>query len=448
MLLTIQSDSSDLSHLLHKHPNKVHSKETSFGLAHVFYPEPQCAALLLEVDPIKLTKRGGGHGFALKPYVNDRTYVACSFLSVALNDMYRSAMGGRCSKKPEAVEQMMTLKVVIPCLPSRGGQALLERLFGPLGYHVNAESVPLDEQFPEWGQGSCYHTTLEVTTTLYKLLRHLYILIPVLDNEKHYWVGKDEVEKLLHKGEEWLADHPERDLIVTRYLKHQRGLAKQALETLADPLEDEDESKTTSEERTEKRLGLHQQRLRRVADVLKETGAKVVADLGCGEGKLVRQLLKEKQFEKILAMDVSLEALERTESSLDRLHESKRSKVELLHGSLLYDDRRLQEAEAAALVEVIEHLEPDRLSRVAQNLFDRMRPRVLILTTPNREYNAVWESLTAGKFRHHDHRFEWTRQEFREWTDSVKNDYEVSLSGIGEEHPDYGCPSQMAVFRR
>jgi 3' terminal RNA ribose 2'-O-methyltransferase Hen1 len=443
VLIIIESDNPDMSFLLHKHPERLHTDTTSFGTAYVFYPERNRVALMLEIDPLRLTRRGGADAFALKPYVNDRPYVATSFLSVALNQMLRTAMAGRCQKRPELVEQKMNFQVDIPALPSRGGEGLLKSLFEPLGYQVEAERISLDEEFPNWGDSVYYRTRLNSTVTLYSLLRHLYILLPVLDNEKHYWVGNDEIDKLLEKGEEWLADHPRRDFIARRYLKNQRGLAQQAI----DAMEEVEESEQPNEEATEKKIGLHEQRLVTVADILKRSGANQVADLGCGEGKLVRRLVKESQFSRILAMDVSLIALERAEQSLQRVHEKKRERVELLQGSLLYNDERLQDVEAACLVEVLEHLPQDRLPRVARNLFHRIRPRTVIITTPNRDYNVLWESLPAGKFRHNDHRFEWTRQEFQEWVEQVKHDYEVSVSGIGEEHPEHGCPTQIAVFR-
>lgn len=445
MLITIESENEDMSFLLHKHPAALHTESTTFGTAHIFYPKRNQVALLLEIDPLRLTRRGGADAFALKPYVNDRSYVANSFLSVTLNQMLRTAVAGRCNKRPELVEQKMNFEVGLPALPSRGGPALLRSLFEPLGYQVQAERLPTDPQFPEWGDSAYYNTRLKVNSTLYSLLRHLYILLPVLDNEKHYWVGKDEIEKLLQKGDEWLADHPQRELIARRYLKHQRGLAQRAIEALTS--EEEEAEHNPTEELTEKKIGLHGWRLDTVASVLKSSGANQVADLGCGEGKLVRRLLKESQFQRIVAMDVCLQALERAEQSLERIHHKIREKVELVQGSVLYDDDRLHDIEAACLVEVIEHLEPDRLPRVAYNLFHRIRPRTVVITTPNRDYNVLWESLPAGKFRHGDHRFEWSRDEFKSWVEQVKHDYEVTVSGLGEEHPEFGCPSQMAVFR-
>ena len=448
MYLTIDCDSPEFSFLLHKHPAKVHSKETNFGEAHVFYPSPQRVSLLLQVDPLSLTRRGGGHVFALKPYVNDRGYVASSFLSVGLNLMFRTAMAGRCPKHPELVEKEFAFRVEFPVLPSRGGEKVLEKLFAPLGYQVESSPIALDDSYPEWGNSPYYKVVLRVVSRLQDLLRHLYVLIPVLDNEKHYWVGSVEVSKLLAKGDPWLAEHPEKEMIAHRYLKHRRGLARQALEVLQEEIDDPTEVESLTEDVTERKIGLHQQRLETVSQRLLESGATIVGDLGCGEGKLLRYLLKGKRVERILAMDVCLDSLQRAESSLERLHHKKREKIELLHGSLLYNDDRLKAVEAACLVEVIEHLEPDRLNRVAANLFQRLKPQTLILTTPNREYNAVWESLPAGKFRHPDHRFEWTRAEFEQWAGQVKDDYEVSIEGIGEPHPDYGCPTQMAVFTR
>jgi 3' terminal RNA ribose 2'-O-methyltransferase Hen1 len=447
VLITIESDNPEMSFLLHKNPARLHSDTTSFGTAHAFYPAGNRVALLLDIEPLKLTRRGGADSFALQPYVNDRAYVANSFLSVALNQLFRTAVAGRCKERPELVETPMKLKVSIPTLPCRGGSALLKSLFEPLGYSVNATRIPLDPAFPDWGDSVYYRTELEKTARLYSVLRHLYVLLPVLDDDKHYWVGEHEIEKLLEKGEAWLADHPYRELIINRYLKHQRGLSRQAQEALSEE-EVEVTDSLTREESAEKKIGLHGLRLDAVVDVLKASGAARVADLGCGEGKLVRRLLKEPQFSQILAMDVSVEALAKAELALNRLHHKNRERVELLQGSLLYDDERLHGVEAACLVEVIEHLEPDRLARVAHTLFQRIRPRTLVVTTPNRDYNVLWETLPAGRFRHLDHRFEWSREEFREWVKRVKHDYDAAVSGLGEEHPEFGSPSQMAVFQR
>ena len=450
MLIKFECDTPELSFLLHKHPERLHTQDSTFGKVHVFSSAPGQAVLLMDIDPLKLTRRGGGSTFALQPYVNERPYVASSFLSVALNQVFRTAIAGRCESHPELVNQPLNLRLSLPALPSRGGEKLLRRLFEPLGYEVEAHALPLDSRFPAWGDSSIFDVVLKTQKELYRVLRHLYILMPVLDNDKHYWVGRDEVEKLLERGQDWLSDHPERDLIVTRYLKFRKDLTRGALSALQ-PLDDadgEEDDGPNAEAAVERALGLHDQRLNRVAELLKDEGCQTVGDLGCGEGKLLKRLMANGRLARIVASDVSPLALERAATALERWHPQRREAVELIQSSLLYEDSRLEDLDALALVEVIEHIEPDRLSTVANNLFEKARPQLLIITTPNREYNAVWESLPAGKFRHSDHRFEWSREQFREWIESVKQDYQVEYEGLGTEHPEFGHPSQMAVCRR
>jgi 3' terminal RNA ribose 2'-O-methyltransferase Hen1 len=345
----------------------------------------------------------------------------------------------------------LPLTIKLTSLPCRGGEALLQRLFEPLGYTVVAEHYILDEKFPAWGESRYYTVTLTATKKLYEVLRHLYVLIPVLDDDKHYWVGDDEVAHLLRKGEGWLSEHPEKELIVKRYLKHQPGLTRRALEVLEDDIEEEKDE--TPEEVTERKIGLHTQRLTKVVDVLKQSGAKRVLDLGCGEGKLIRKLLDEKQFAEIAGMDVSQRALEIAKSRLERLPAKVRERLTLFQSSLLYRDKRLQGFDAAALIEVIEHLDEFRLASFERTVFEFARPKLVVITTPNREYNVVWESLPAGKMRpgqlrHGDHRFEWTRAEFQMWANSVAErfGYTVEISGIGDEVENLGTPTQMGVF--
>ena len=140
-------------------------------------------------------------------------------------------------------------------------------------------------------------------------------------------------------------------------------------------------------------------------------------DLGCSYGNLLRRLLEDKQFEQIVGLDVSHRALEIAAERLhlDRLPERQRQRIQLLHGSLIYRDQRLAGFDAAAVVEVIEHLDEPRLAAFERVLFEFARPATVVVTTPNVEYNVRFETLPAGKFRHKDHRFEWTRQQFQEW---------------------------------
>jgi len=239
MLLTISytgKPATDLGYLLHKSPFRVHSFEQVFGKAHVFYPETnpdRCnAGLLLEIDSIGLVRnrRGpSGEAHALEEYVNDRPYAASSFLSVAIARTFGTAMTGKSKERQELADTPLPLEVRIAVLPCRGGEVLLRRLFEPLGSEVMATRHPLDEELPEWGESPYFTVTLKATVRLSDLLTHLYVLIPVLDDDKHYWVGDAEVEKLLRHGEGWLREHPERELITNRYLKHQRRLAREAL---------------------------------------------------------------------------------------------------------------------------------------------------------------------------------------------------------------------------
>ncbi len=465
MLLTITSEhppATDLGYLLHKNPDRVHDFKLAFGKATVFYPEAsenRCtAALLLDVDPIGLVRRREGQrrGVALEQYVNDRPYSASSFLSVAISRVYGTALSGKCSKRPELVEQVMPLRAKLATLPSRGGPTILERLFQPLGYSVETRRHPLDENFPEWGDSPYHAIEIEAETTLKDMLSHLYVLIPVLDNNKHYWVGEAEVEKLLRHGETWLAKHPEKDLITKRYLKYQRSLVDAALSRLLDEdMPDPDEANETSdqqEEVVERPLKLNTIRLHAVVDTLRQAGARRVLDLGCGEGKLLRLLLRDKSFEEIVGVDVSHRALEIARRRLhwDRMPERQRHRIRLLHGSLTYRDRRLEGYDVAALVEVIEHLDPGRLKALERTIFECVRPGTVIVTTPNREYNAKFESLPAGRLRHPDHRFEWNREEFARWANEVaeSHGYSVRFVPVGPEDDELGSPTQMGVFWR
>ncbi len=453
MLLTITTThrpATDLGYLLHKHPDRVQSFALAFGQAHVFYPEASpdlcTAALLLEVDPVALSRRARGDaGFALLPYVNDRPYVVSSFMSVALARVLSSALGGSSKERDALVETPLPLKFILTALPCRGGEDVLARLFAPLGYSVEVTQHPLDEAFPDWGESRYFDLTLSTVKPLYQALRHLYVLIPVLDDDKHYWVGQDEVQKLLDKGKGWLPTHPEKAFIAKRYLKHRQSLTQAAL---AEMEEEADVSEDAPEGAAEVKLGLHEQRLARVRDLLKASGATRVLDLGCGEGKLLKLLLQDRQFSEIVGVDVSHRVLERAGARLERLPERVRSRVTLLHGSLLYRDQRLAGFDAAALVEVVEHLEPFRLAAFERNVFEFARPKTVVLTTPNADYNALWPSLPAGTLRHRDHRFEWIRSEFAAWASRVADSYgyNLQLGGVGVEDAALGAPSHLALF--
>jgi SAM-dependent methyltransferase len=533
MLMTLTSTheaATDLGFLLRKNPARSQSFSLSFGKAHVFYPEAtpeRCTvALLVEVDPVGLVRnrRGpSGEGGALEQYVNDRPYAASSFLSVAIAEIFGSALAGKSKERPELADTPLPLRANFSALPCRGrlgstgdpsvavgdsptastAPEILRRLFEPLGYTVSARRLPLDEKFPDWGESSYFHVELSARLPLRQLLSHLYVLVPVLDNDKHYWVGDDEVEKLLHHGEGWLTSHPEREAITRRYLKHQRSLVDDALAQLTDGSEPNPdaaaETRDAEEAALEASLGssrresaqtdscpmssqsgltsaatdkvgrtpnsgsaradleigapsLNEQRLGCVLAVLKASGATRVLDLGCGEGRLLQALLKEKQFTEIVGMDVSHRALEIASDRLhyDRLPPMQKERIRLLHGSLIYRDQRLAGFDAAAVVEVIEHLDAARLAAFERVLFECAKPKHIVITTPNREYNVKWETLPDGKFRHRDHRFEWARAEFHAWANGVaaRFGYNVRFLPVGPEDLAVGSPTQMAVFQK
>lgn len=466
MLLTITTThrpATDLGYLLHKNPVRVQTEELSFGKAHVFYPEAhetRCTvAVLLEVDPVGLVRgrRGpAGEGGQLAQYVNDRPYGANSFLSVAIGRLFTSALNGKSKERPELVSAPISLVAKLPVIAARGGEEVVRRLFEPLGYNVRLTRLPLDEQFLQWGESPFVSLEISATVSLQVLLTHLYVLIPVLDNEKHYWVGEDEIEKLLKRGEGWLGQHPEKELIVSRYLKRQRGLTREALERLAEDTPPEDEgvidARDEEEQKVERPLGLHEQRIGTVLSILRGVGAKSVLDLGCGEGKLLRHLIGDPQFEQVLGMDVSWRSIEIANErlKLNQLGEKQRARVGLIQGSLMYRDRRLEGFDAAAVVEVIEHLDAPRLAAFERVVFEYARPGTVVVTTPNVEYNSLFLTLPAGKLRHRDHRFEWTREEFSRWAEHVagKFGYSVRVQPVGPEDAALGAPTQMGIFTR
>jgi 3' terminal RNA ribose 2'-O-methyltransferase Hen1 len=460
MLLSISTthqSAIDLSYLLHKHPDRVQQFNLSFGKAHVFYSEAsetRCTAvLLLEIDPIGLVRGRGKTGFTLAQYVSDRPYAASSFMSTAIAKIYGTALNGRCKQRPKLVETPIPLEAQISALPSRGGEGLIRKLFEPLGYDVSTRREALDSQFPAWGKSRYYVVNLKSEIRLADLLNHLYVLIPVLDDDKHYYVGQDEIKKLLDRGQGWLSTHPEQKLIARRYLKHRWSLAREALDLLAEgtpETEDEVEKREQEEEAVEKPLSLHEQRLESVVELLKARGVSRIVDLGCGEGKLLRHLMADRSFGRIVGMDVSHVALQKASRRLrlDRLPPMQRERIELIQGSLMYKDERIAGFDAAALVEVIEHIDPPRLATVSRAVFEFARPATIVVTTPNADYNTLFETLPAGQLRNRDHRFEWSRSEFQEWAIGVagRYGYKVSFQNIGPADDHLGAPSQMALF--
>ncbi|SEH66264.1 MULTISPECIES: 3' terminal RNA ribose 2'-O-methyltransferase Hen1 [unclassified Leifsonia] len=467
MLLTVTyrgAEPGDLGFLLHKHPERVHDFDLPVGRAHVFYPEleeDRCtAALMLEVDPIELvrSKRFRGDAGTLGHYVNDRPYASGSMLAVALGSVFRTAMTGRCDARPELAASPLELEIGLHAVPLRGGADLPERLFAPLGLSVEQSETLLDGEFPEWGPSPYATITLRGTKLLGEVLRQLYVLLPVLDDAKHYWVADAEVDKLLRAGEGWLAQHPERDLISKRYLVHRREYVAAATARLAEldqgseSMEPEPDGTAGADGGEDANRPLNRVRAEAVLEALDDVGARTVADVGCGPGALLSRLAVDPRFTRIIGTDVSPAALETAARRLDLAERSdaERERIQLHASSVTYQDDRIAGLDAIVLMEVVEHVEPERLDALARSVFGLAAPSTVIVTTPNSEYNALYPTLAAGKFRHPDHRFEWSRAELAGWAGAVADryGYRVEFRPVGAPDPVLGPPTQLALFRK
>jgi 3' terminal RNA ribose 2'-O-methyltransferase Hen1 len=486
MLLTITyngENAADLGYLLHKNPSRPQTVGLNFGKAHVFYPElspDRCtAALLLDIDPLDLARgKLGSKSGGLFDYVNDRPYVSSSFMSTAISQVYGTAMTGRCEKRQALADTELNLSARITMLPCRGDPSLLERIFAPLGYEIEFNTELLDEEYPLWGKSRYVNLTLKKTARLRDLLRHLYVLIPVFDLQKHYWIGDGEVDKLISHGEGWLEDHPDKNLIARRYFKKISRYTHIALDRLGTPTEPVgvepevrgsplDNGEAGPEEEADEELSpgtaldipeaapfvpLNTRRLEAVLAAVKKSGAASVIDLGCGEGNLLRLLIKETSITKIAGTDVSVSALERAKEKLnwEKLPAAAKERLSLFQSSLSYRDKRFAGYDAAVVVEVIEHLDENRLDAFGASIFGTAQPKTVILTTPNREYNKNYPGLAAGRFRHGDHRFEWTRVEFKSWAErtAAQYGYLFRIEEIGDRDEEAGAPTQMGVFTK
>ena len=458
MLLKITykgENTQELGYLLHKNPYRAQQFELSFGKAYVFYPEVSdertTAALLLDMDPIELArgKTGSSEG-GLFDYVNDRPYASSSFMSTAINRIFGTAMSGRCDKRPELAEKPLDLTARLYCLNDGGSDELAHRIFEPLGYTVETKREKLDDRFIQWGESPYITLTISAKVRLCDLLDQLYVLIPVFDRQKHYYTDEAEIEKLMKHGERWLKDHPERDKIIYRYFSVRKSYARRAIDILLDsgaeePAEVLPPENETAGEQKEKKEPLNKLRLEAVRKEVLSSGASSVIDMGCGEGRLTALLLKEKQIKKVTACDVSVRELEKAKQRLkvDTMQPYLKDKLTLMQASLTYRDDRFSGFDCACLTEVIEHIEPMRLTSLEHIVFGIASPRTVIITTPNKEYNAKYEFLPEDALRHDDHRFEWTRLEFLSWAK-----HKAEIKEVGEHDDSLGSPTQMGVFTK
>ena len=463
MLLTITmkgTNTQELGYLLHKNPYRAQCFDLSFGKAYVFYMEVTdnrtTAALLLELNPIDLARgKLGSKDGGLFDYVNDRPYVSSSFMSTAINRVFSTAMNGKCTKRQELADSLHDLEATIYNLPVRGDKELVREIFEPLGYNITVRESVLDEQFSEWGESSYIDLTISSRIKLSDMLNHIYVLIPVFDKQKHYYMSEDEIDKLLRHGEGWLSEHPKKNTIIRRYFDMKRSYANKTIARLLEAESETEETEQNEEtpeisEPEQKRIPLNTQRMEAVKNAVLESGAVSVLDIGCGEGKLTSILLRETQIKRITAADVSVSVLEKAKQKLnfDRMQPYLKDKLTLIQASLMYKDKRFEGFDAACVVEVIEHMDEGRIPLFEKVLFGCAKPKTVIVTTPNKEYNDNYPTLENGTLRHKDHRFEWTREEFRNWCRHICKEfgYTVNYQNIGETDEKCGSPTQMGVF--
>ena len=370
------------------------------GRAHLFSPGAEEVAVMLELDPVTPGARPSFRGY--------KAYSAPALLGMALGRFFPSALAGE-DDVPQAVE------VRVSVLPCTAGEAVFSRIFGPLGYAVDATRLPLDPEQPRAGQGWLYVVALSGRQRLRDVLSHLRILLPFFDSDGLLRESGAGAMELWEEGRPWLQAHPEREMLERRLL----GRAPRPV--------------------------LHDQRHEAVLAALKESGARRVLDLGCGTGPLLRRLLEEPQFEEVVGVEVERGALAQAAAQLPP---GGRGRV--LHGSLAYRDARLAGFDAAAIVEVVEHLDPPQLAAFEGVVWEAARPATVVVTTPNAEYNTLYEYHRGGRLRHPDHRFEWTRAEFRAWAQGVaaRHGYGVRFGAVGPEDERVGPLTQMAVFAR
>ena len=455
MLLTVTTSSppaTELGWLLHKHPDKVQRFDVKGGQAHVLYPEvseARCTcALIVDIDPVTLVrgKPGSAGAGVVRDYVNDRPYTANSITAAAMCEVFRSALNGRCEGRERVATTPLALEATLASVRLGAGAERIGRLWGALGWEVEVTPVDGTGEDAKFAQ----LTLRGERHTLGALLRQLAVLVPAMDGRKHHYVSANDIEVLVRRGAEWLGEHPDREWIAKRFLNRQQTLAEAALERLA-PEEGEDDPETgeTRMRANALRVPLQKARIETVRTRLIERGARRIVDVGCGEGALVRALMSEPAVEEVIGVDASTTALERAEHRMRRAPEAQRAKVKLVHGPGGAVDPRWRACDAVALVETIEHIDPECWPSVERCVFEVAQPATVIVTTPNREYNPLY-GIAPGTRRHRDHRFEWTREEMRAWCEATaeRYGYTVEIEGIGAVDPEHGAPTLMGVFTR
>lgn len=444
MQLTIRAIGQDvkvISYLLAKNPNNVYERSVNGHLVRMFFSsfteEEVCVTFFVTTDSIELS-RNNPEKYDITSYINDREFVVSSIFCTFL----RTALGTALNGKPKEeyiswVDHPFPLEFSFGPLASPLSDQAIVDLFEPLGYMVEITYGAVDYQMNLKRKSTARFVTIKGMTTLQKGLQQLFVLIPVLDDYKHYYIDEKEVDKMERYGEGWLDQHPQRELIVRKALRF-----KDVYSLL--------EKKKEQDFKTERKIRLNDRRYEKLVQYVQQLPYREsIVDFGSGEGKLSEKLGFVNGVKEILAVEPSesesLKALKRFEKVVK---DKNFLLPKQMMGSLFYYDERLKNKDVMILCEVIEHIDMDRLPKIMKTILQDYLPKALLITTPNMEYNQVYDM--GDGYRHHDHRFEWTRAEFKSWCESQdkKNEYELTFDGIGEEHAVYGHPTQMCLFKR
>lgn len=445
MQLTIKAAGENvqvLSHLLAKNPNNVYERTQKDHAVRLFFSTFTDKQVEMTVfvtpDPLALINHSSG-AYDITHYINDREFATSSIFTSLIRPALSTALNGK--PKEEYLKWVGHLFPFVFCfgpVATELSEQEIRELFEPLGYDVGIEFGEINYSFHIKEKSSACYITLTGMTSLQKGLQQLFILIPVLDNYKHYFIDETEIEKLKRYGEGWLDTHPKKEFIIRKALRFKE---------LYEQFEERDETQQSVRSKT---LPLNEQRYEKIVDKVAGLPKKrKVVDFGSGEGKLSAKLGFVEGIEEILAVEPSESETIKALKRFEKLKEQKDFTLpKTIWGSLFYFDERLKNKDVIILCEVIEHIDEERLPKVMDLILAHYQPGAFIVTTPNKEYNHVYE-MSDG-MRHDDHRFEWTRQEYREWCKQMNhaNQYDLAFEGIGEEDMQYGTPTQMCTFIR
>ncbi|TDL78499.1 3' terminal RNA ribose 2'-O-methyltransferase Hen1 [Peribacillus frigoritolerans] len=445
MQLTIKATGDNvkaISYLLSKNPNNLYERNHKGHLVRLFYSKFEETELEVTIfvtpDPIDLVKNNS-NSYDITHYINDREFAVsslfCSFIRSALG----TALNGQPKEEySEWVNYRFSFQFEFGPVVSSLSDKQLKDLFEPIGYEVAISRPDIEYSFEMKDKSSARSICLKGMKTLQNGLRQLFVLIPVIDNYKHYYIDDKEIEKLERYGEGWLEDHPKRDYIYRQSLRF-----KEIFSIV--------ENKKTEEKKEEKieKVRLNDLRYEKIIDFVNQMKPRSIVDFGSGEGKLSVRLGFADGVKEIMAVEPSQSATLKAIERFDKVKNKEKFVVpETIWGSLFYYDERLKGKDVMILCEVIEHIDEFRLPKVLDTILHDYQPNALIITTPNREYNEIYDM--EDHFRHNDHRFEWTRAEFRHWCEerNHRKIYDLQFEGIGEEHDRHGFPTQMCVFVR